>query len=92
MPGPRRRRTGETALRTCRDILGRITEYLEGGLSETEIRRLREHLGGCGACGEFLESLRTTRRAVRGLRVDSIPEECRSRLRDFLRRQAGRRR
>ena len=49
--------------------------------------RLEEHLTSCSACKGFLQSLRTTRSAVRTLHRDDIPEDCHARLRAFLDRE-----
>ncbi len=71
-------------MRTCRDVLGLLTEYVEEGLTKAETHRLEGHLKGCGACQAFLESLKATRDAVRGLRIDAIPDDCHRRLHRFL--------
>jgi anti-sigma factor RsiW len=72
---------------TCRDVIGLLTEYMEGGLAPAVARRLETHLGNCSACEGFLETLRATRAAVRGLHPDDIPEDCHTRLRAFLDRE-----
>jgi len=77
-------------MRTCRDIVGLVTEYVEGGLTGTESRRLEDHLTACGACREFVDTLKRTRDAVRSLRIESIPDECRRRLHRFLEKKPRR--
>ena len=72
---------------TCRDVIGLLGEYMEGALAAALVIRLEEHLANCPACEDFLQSLRSTRAAVRNLRSDDVPEECRVRLRAFLDRE-----
>ncbi len=84
----RRSRQGPTrAVRTCGDAIDLFTEYMERDLVPALSRRLREHLAGCPPCEEFLASLGRTRAAVRALRSDDIPEDCRASLRAFLDRE-----
>jgi anti-sigma factor RsiW len=71
----------------CRDAIGLLGEYMEGALAAALVIRLEEHLANCPACEGFLQSLRSTRAAVRNLRSDDIPEKCRARLRAFLDRE-----
>ena len=71
----------------CRDVIGLLGEYMEGALAAALVIRLEEHLANCPPCEGFLQSLRSTRAAVRNLRSDDIPEECRARLRAFLDRE-----
>jgi anti-sigma factor RsiW len=75
------------AVRTCKDVIALLTEYMEGSLAPTLARRLEDHLANCPACEGFLENLKATRAAVRNLRCDEIPEDCHRRLRAFLDRK-----
>jgi anti-sigma factor (TIGR02949 family) len=72
---------------TCRDVIGLLTEYIDGALAPKLVVRLEEHLKDCSACEEFLQSLRAIRDAVRSFRCDEVPENCRARLRAFLVRE-----
>jgi len=81
-PKPTRRRSQPD---DCRAVIALLTDYLEGGLAKSRLAALEAHLAGCGACAQYLESIRTTRAAVTRLRSDAMPEELRRRLRAFLR-------
>jgi hypothetical protein len=50
---------------SCGSVRRRLSEYLEGDLSERDEARLRAHLDACAECGAELRGLQ---RAVRGLR------------------------
>lgn len=62
---------------------------MEMTLDPREMTAIRHHLAGCAACARYLETLRTTRDAVAGLRVEEIPPELRRRLRVYLDRRAA---
>ena len=74
---------------TCRDVLGLLTDYMDGALPAAFATELTRHLEGCAACARFLDSLKTTRAAVNRLRCDQVPEEVHVRLRAFLRASGG---
>jgi anti-sigma factor RsiW len=76
-------------LRTCQDVIGLLTEYLENGLTTEETRTLEAHLKLCEACEQFLLTLRKSASAVGGLRTADIPPECSRQLRAFLKRRTG---
>lgn len=84
---PKRRAPTRRPARTmqeCREVVDLLTEYLEGGLTVDEARRLEGHLANCDACTGFLESLRTVRASAGALRADAVPDDCRRALRSFL--------
>lgn len=72
------------AVHTCKDVIALLSEYMEGALDPSLARALENHLDNCSACEGFLETLKKTRAAVRGLHCDDIPEDCHARLRSFL--------
>ncbi|MFC7623290.1 anti-sigma factor family protein [Microlunatus sp. GCM10028923] len=45
---------------TCRELVGLITDYLEGALPEPDARRFDSHLTGCDGCTTYLEQFRRT--------------------------------
>lgn len=71
-------------MHTCKDVIGLLTEYMEGDLPADRTRALETHLDLCSACHDFLASLRTTKTAVRNLRCDDLPADCHRQLRAFL--------
>jgi len=85
---PSRKSGAVKTIRSCRDAVDLLTEYLEGGLLPDDARRLKAHLADCSACAEFLETLRKTRAAVGTLKARAVPEKCRRELRAFLKKAA----
>lgn len=71
-------------MKECREVVDLLTEFLEGGLTAEEVRRLEAHLANCDACAGFLQSLRTVRAGAGALRADAVPEECARALRGIL--------
>jgi hypothetical protein len=45
----------------------RLSEYLDGGLDETEHRAIGEHVKECAACAETLDALRTVKETAAAL-------------------------
>jgi anti-sigma factor RsiW len=64
----------------CREILGLVTEYLEGTLPPGQRRRFEEHLRRCDGCETYLEQMRQTIEALGALREDSLSPAARERL------------
>jgi predicted anti-sigma-YlaC factor YlaD len=48
----------------CRDIRMAASDYVDGGLGETRVERVRAHLGGCKACRAFVDTLVETIRLL----------------------------
>ncbi len=51
----------------CQQFVEEVTDYLEGKLSEAEERWTDEHLAQCEHCRAYLEQMRATISALRGL-------------------------
>jgi anti-sigma factor RsiW len=68
----------------CRELVERVTDWLEGALSPEERRRFEAHLETCRHCRVYVEQLRQLVRAARrlGRRFDAgaLPEETRAAL------------
>jgi len=55
-----------TVLTDCRQLLERLTPYLENALPGDERRSVEDHLRGCAACRKELEKYRKIQGALRG--------------------------
>ena len=69
----------------CLELFARLSEYLDGELSETTCAGVEDHLGDCPPCRAFLESLRRTVRLVETADSVPMPEEVRRSVRDAMR-------
>jgi anti-sigma factor (TIGR02949 family) len=74
---------------TCRELIDVLDDYLDGRLAGEELDALERHLAGCEPCRAYLATYRRTRAlGARAGRVE-MPEEMKSRLRQFLRERLG---
>lgn len=60
---------------TCHEVIGIITDYLEGALPADDRRRVEEHLAICDGCTTYLEQMRDTIRLTGMLTEEQIPED-----------------
>jgi anti-sigma factor RsiW len=52
---------------SCQELVELVTDYLEGTLDEGRVAALDAHLLGCGGCDAYVEQMRQTVAALRGL-------------------------
>jgi hypothetical protein len=65
----------------CTQARRQFSSYMDGAVSGMEMRKIAEHLGGCGACqGEFV-GLEKTRNLVSSLGRKQAPQELALRIR-----------
>ena len=64
----------------CRDVVEVVTDYLEGGLSPSDMRLIDRHLATCEGCRRYLQQMRITIDTVGRLGEDDVPAEMRERL------------
>lgn len=64
----------------CRDLVERVTDYLEGELSVAEARWTDEHLANCPHCRAYLAQMRETIAALRSLAEPGLDPELRERI------------
>ena len=65
---------------SCRELVERLSEYLDGELPAGLCDRIDAHMGDCPPCRAFLESLRRTVRWVGDSGAGEIPGEVRAAL------------
>jgi anti-sigma factor RsiW len=52
---------------SCRELVELVTDYLEGTLDPARLAALDAHLAGCDGCGTYVEQMRQTVAALRGI-------------------------
>ncbi len=65
---------------SCRELVRLVTDYLEGALSETELRRFDAHLTACDGCTTYLAQMQDTIRITGALTEESLDPEARDEL------------
>jgi len=69
---------------TCRDVIDVLSDYLEDALTPEVAADLERHLADCVPCRAYLATYRRTRAlGAQAARLE-MPDEMRTRLRDFL--------
>lgn len=66
---------GSTEGHDCRELLGILSDYLDGELDPSVCGHLEQHVSDCDRCARFLESLRRTVQYVRDVRPEKLPED-----------------
>ena len=69
---------------TCRELFERLSEYVDGDLSQEICEEIRKHMDGCDPCVNFAKTLKTTAELCRRLPARPIPPEVAADLRRFL--------
>jgi hypothetical protein len=64
----------------CQEFVELVTEHMEGTLPDAVERAIAEHLELCEPCLVYLEQMRATTRALRGLDAPALPPSARERL------------
>jgi len=72
---------------THEDVRQRLSEYLDNSLGETERRRIDGHLARCRPCTAYLNTLRTTVRALGLLPAPKAPTKARTEILERARRE-----
>ena len=65
---------------TCAEVVELVTDYLEGGLSDTDRARFDAHLSDCDGCTNYLDQMRVTIAVVGRVREDDLSAETRAGL------------
>ena len=65
---------------TCAEVVELVTDYLEGGLSDTDRARFDAHLSDCDGCTNYLDQMRVTIAVVGRVDVDDIPDAMKAEL------------
>ena len=65
---------------TCAEVVELVTDYLEGGLSDTDRARFDAHLSDCDGCTNYLDQMRVTIAVVGRVREDDLSDELKAGL------------
>jgi anti-sigma factor RsiW len=65
---------------TCVELVGIVTEYLEGTLPPAARARFEDHIAVCDGCSAYLDQIRQTIRLMGSLSQGTIPPDARDAL------------
>jgi len=68
----------------CRELVELVTDYLERALSPGRRALVEEHLLMCEPCRDYVEQMRRTARALRGIRIEELSADSRRELLDMF--------
>jgi anti-sigma factor (TIGR02949 family) len=71
---------------TCKELFERLSEYVDGELSQDLCEEIRKHMDGCDPCVNFAKTLKTTADLCRRLPSQPIPPQVAADLRNLLSR------
>lgn len=74
--------------KACRELLGRLSDYLDGELEATLCAELEAHLARCPDCRVMVDTTRKTITLYRAQACSSLPAEVEERLYKVLRLEA----
>lgn len=72
-------------MRSCKELVDLLADYLEGQLPPEVAGEIDQHLADCPLCLNFLKTYRVTTRLIREVACEDIPPELGERLQRFLR-------
>ncbi len=75
----------------CKDLLGALSEYLDGNEQSEMCATLREHMAGCDKCRLVVNTAKRTIELYRGIDVVEFPVDVKERLHGSLREAWARR-
>lgn len=65
---------------TCRQLLGSLSDYVDGDLGEELCREIEAHMAECENCRVVVDTLRKTVLLFHSLPSDSLPQAVEQRL------------
>ena len=69
---------------TCRELFERLSEYVDGELSQEICEEIRRHMDGCEPCVAFAKTLKKTAEMCRRLPSKPIPADVAADLRALM--------
>jgi predicted anti-sigma-YlaC factor YlaD len=73
----------------CREMLGSLSEYLDGELESQLCAEIERHISECGNCRVVVDTLRKTVTLYRDHGHEEVPQDARERLYAVLKLAAG---
>ncbi len=64
----------------CREMLGSLSDYVDGELEAALCEQIERHMAGCGNCRAVVDTLRKTVTLYRDLGHAELPADARERL------------
>ncbi|MFO7769160.1 MAG: zf-HC2 domain-containing protein [bacterium] len=69
---------------TCRELVNRLSLYIDGELRPRMLREVERHLERCGECSHCADEIRATIRLIHERAYEPLPSSERERMRTRL--------
>ena len=73
--------------RKCRDYVGDLNDYLDGGLSDDLCMEIETHIGQCENCRIMVDTLRQTVTLCREGKPEELPPALKDKLNNLLKKR-----
>ena len=73
----------------CREVRDLSSDYIDDELDSASKDRVSEHIGRCGPCNAFVNTLRATVSILRSTPKSDAPEGFRDRVREAIKTEEG---
>lgn len=77
---------GTRSAMNCRDLLEKLSEYIDGELDPRLCREIERHMVDCHPCLLFVDSLKKTITLYRYAASEPLPKEVHIRLHEYLKK------
>jgi anti-sigma factor RsiW len=71
----------------CKEILDKLSDYIDGELDPKICRDLEEHMKDCNPCLLFIDSLKKTITLYKYAAAEPLPKEVHLRLHEYLKKE-----
>ena len=68
----------------CEDLIGELSDYIDGALEPELCKKLEKHLSACNNCRLMVDSLKKTVQLCRDGSCEDLPEELQEKLNQAL--------
>jgi predicted anti-sigma-YlaC factor YlaD len=68
----------------CEDLIGELSDYLDGELEPELCKKLEKHLSGCGNCRLMVDTMKKTVQLCRDGSCEDLPEDLQQKLNQAL--------
>ncbi|MDH3973692.1 MAG: zf-HC2 domain-containing protein [Deltaproteobacteria bacterium] len=71
----------------CKDLFGKMSEYLDGEMDLAMIEEAERHIGHCTECKETLDTFRKSVALIKRTKTKKLPHDDRKRLKELIQRE-----
>lgn len=79
--------TGECRGAGCKEMLDKLSDYIDGELDPQMCKDLERHMQDCNPCLFFIDSLKKTITLYKYASNEPLPKEVHLRLHDYLKKE-----